>query len=581
MKMKGKRLDWRFMMAGLVIMVLLSSGILVSDSVHQGQMPLRFEISFTGNVASEMAALGLQVPVTGRLFVIITKDNSSEPREQINVVGVPFWGKDVWNISADQTIAITGEDASAIGYPLERFADVPSGEYYVQAFLNVYTTFHRADGHVIKMHLNSGAGQHMWRSPGNAYSRTQRLHLDPESSGTIALSLSEVIPPNQPLKEGEVLQQGNYEDTEWVKYVKIKSELVSEFWGQDMYIGANILLPKGYHDHPDVYYPVIYLQGHFPGGWAPFGFREGDFYDFWTSDEAPRMIAVTFRHANPYYDSSYTINSANVGPYGDAIVEELIPYIEEHFRIIREPWARILAGGSTGGWEALALQVWYPDFFGGTWSWCPDSVDFHHYQVVNIYRDENAYYAEYDWVKVERPCCRLPDGNILFTIKQESYWERAMGPNGLSGAQWAIFEAVYGPVGENGYAQPIWDPVTGKIDHNVAEYWKENYDINYKLQQDWSTLGPKLVGKIHIATGDMDSYYLNEAVYLLRDFLESTIDPYAEATFDFGPHRPHCWIGESPARPGEIMTLTEFILIVADYLTETAPAGDDTSSWKY
>ncbi|MEM4959595.1 MAG: alpha/beta hydrolase-fold protein [Nanopusillaceae archaeon] len=233
-----------------------------------------------------------------------------------------------------------------------------------------------------------------------------------------------------------------------------------------MYIGANILLPKGYDEHSDVYYPVIYLQGHFPGRRAPFGFVEGrgDFYNFWVSEGAPRMIVVTIRDANPYYDTSYTVNSANLGPYGDAIVYELIPYIEENFRIIREPWARILAGGSTGGWEALARQIWYPDFFGGCWAWCPDPVDFHYYQLVNIYEDENAYYIDHGWGKAERPSARKADGNVLFTIKQEVYWEQAIGLRDRSGGQWAIWEAVFSPVAEDGYPKPIWDPDTGVID---------------------------------------------------------------------------------------------------------------------
>lgn len=580
---------WQFVYRKFLCLICLvgipACGVvaLTDGTTCQPPAALKFAITLTQDAANQIARLGLQLPVTGRAFVIITKDGASEPREQVDVTGVPFWGKDVWDLAPGQSITIADGDQTVKGYPLTSLAEIPAGEYYVQAFLNVYTVFHRADGHVVVMHQDAGEGQQLWESPGNAYSQVQHVYIDPTKPSTIPLAITEVIPPIEPLQEGEVLQQGNPRDTTWVKYTKIKSELISEFWGQSMYLSANILLPKGYDEHPDVYYPVIYLQGHFPGGQAPFGFVEGRgaFYNFWTSDEAPRMIVVTFRDANPYYDTSYSVNSANIGPYGDAIIQELIPYIEEHFRIIREPWARILAGGSTGGWEALALQVWYPDFFGGTWSWCPDPVDFHYYQLVNIYDDDNAYYTEYDWVKVERPSARKPDGNLLFTIKQENYWEQAMGPNDRSGGQWAVWEAVFSPIGADGYPQQIWDPVTGKIDHNVAEYWKENYDITYKLQQDWLTLGPKLVGKLHIAVGDMDTYYLNEAVYLLRDFLESTTDPYAAACFDFGPRKPHCWRGVSPSRPGEQMSYSEFVTIVADYITRIAPEGADIESWKY
>ena len=583
----------RSFFAGLLLGMLVLASIPGFANTLEGSNSLKFQVTLAENAANNIAKLGLEVPIKGRVFVIISRDGSSEPRDQVDVPGPPFWGKDVQGLTGGRSVVISDEDAAVIGYPFAKFSDIPPGEYYVQAFLNVYTTFHRADGHVVEMHLNSGAGQSMFSSPGNAYSRVQRLYLDPARSGLVPLSITEVIQPDQPPKEGEVLQQGNYEDTEWVKYVKIKSEVVSEFWGHDMYIGANILLPAGYEEHPDVYYPVIYLQGHWPGGRAPFRFKEGtDFYDFWTSDSAPRMIVVTFRDANPYYDTSYSVNSANVGPYGDAIMQELIPFIESRFRIIQEPWARVLAGGSTGGWEALAMQVWYPDFFGGTWAWCPDPVDFHYFQIVNIYEDENAYYravawgdvheAQNEWgLRVERPDYRRPDGNIGFTMRMENYWERALGPNGRSGGQWAIWQAVFGPVGADGYYQPLWDPITGDINHEVAEYWKENYDITYILQRDWDTIGPKLVGKIHVATGDMDSWHLNEAVYLLQEFLESTTDPAAKASFDYGRREPHCWIGTSPTRPGEEMSYAEFVTLVADYITNNAPEGADTESWKY
>lgn len=302
--------------------------------------------------------------------------------------------------------------------------------------------------------------------------------------------------------------------------------------------------------------------------------------DFWLSDDAPRVLAVTFRDANPFYDTSYEINSANMGPSGDATVRELIPYIEQRFRAIGEPWARLLAGGSTGGWEALALQVFYPDEFAGTWAWCPDPVDFHYYQIVNVYQDDNAYFTEYEWHRVERPNARRSDGNIRSTIRQENLMERARGPDGRSGGQWAIWEALFSPVGSNGYPKPIWDQVTGAIDKQVAQYWREHYDINHRLQRNWKTLGPKLRGKIHVATGDMDSYYLNEAVYLLQAFLDSTTSPPAEATFEYGRRKPHCFSGYSPDRPGEDLAYTEFIRIAAEFMWNRMPDGGDGGWWR-
>ncbi len=565
-----RRLTLAAPLVGLLALVTVS---FVSSSGGPAE-PLRFEVALSAEAASAIVELGLEVPAVGRVFVIISTDQRREPRFLARPRGVPFWGKDVRDFSDGDRVVLSGDDDAVIGYPLASIGDIPAGEYYVQAFFNIYTRFARSDGHVVEMHLNSGAGQSPFRAPGNAYSVVRRIHLDAAASGTVRLELSEVIPPVEALQPGESLQQGNPRDEgELVKFVKIRSGLVSEFWGRDMYIGANVLLPSGYWEDPERRYPVIYYQGHFPGRRVPFGYgsqgsrgRGSGFTEFWDSPDSPKMIVVSFRDANPFYDTSYSVNSANVGPYGDALVQELIPYLEDEFRITAEPWARVLAGGSTGGWEALAMQVFYPDFFGGAWGWCPDPVDFHYYQIVDIYEDENAYEIGSEWIKVERPAQRRTDGNVQMTMRQENTYELAVGPNGRSGGQWAIWEALYSPVGPNGYPAPIWDPVSGDIDHEVAEYWREHYDLHDILRREWSTLGPKLTGKLHFAVGDMDSFYLNNGVHRIEGFLSAVEDPSADASFEYGPRKPHCWIGYSPSGSGADMTNVEFIGVVDEYL---------------
>lgn len=295
-----------------------------------------------------------------------------------------------------------------------------------------------------------------------------------------------------------------------------------------------------------MYYPANYVQGHFSLR-APYGFsseepgrnnpwlkRGNDFFKYWTSDACPRMIAVTFQHPCPYYDDSYAVNSENVGPYGDAIIEELILYLEEHFRIIRRPYARVLSGGSTGGWESFALQVFHPDFFGGTWSLCPDPLDFRYFQCIDIYKDKNAFFKESGWIRVPTASNRSPDGIVRLTSKQRNHMELVMGTRNRSGEQIDIFEAVFGPVGPDGYVKPLFNKKTGGIDPSVAEYWKEHFDLRYYLEKNWSWLGPKLVGKLHVYVGDMDTFYLNNAVRLLENFLEKTKHPYYEGVIEYG-----------------------------------------------
>lgn len=563
-------------LAGLFLLLL------ISGCRQQDRGGFSFEVTLSEDAFAKIDSLGLQTPIDGRIFVVVSLDDSREPRLQTGVSGVPFWGIDVEDMEAGDVVTLRADDPDVHGFPFESLSRLPADTYHVQALLSVYTEFNRADGHTVSMHLNSGAGQDQWEAPGNAVSIAKQMEIDPGAGRTHVLTLTDVISPEYPVPDGGSLQQGNPPDTERVKFVKIRSDLLSEFWGQDMYIGANVLLPEGYDDSMQRY-PVMYMQGHFPGGRAPLGYsdngegrgRSAGLSAYWRSSESPKLIAVTFRDANPYYDTSYSVNSENLGPYGDAITQELVPYLESQFRMIPDSWARIVAGGSTGGWEALAMQVFQPDFWGGSWGWCPDPVDFNYFQIVNIYEDENAYYTANEWHRVVRPNARSFDGNVLSTVRQENHMEFATGPDTRSGGQWAVWEAVFGPVGPDGYPQPIWDPVSGDINRETAETWRSNFDINHHLQTNWESLHEKLDGKLHIATGDMDSYYLDNAVYLLDEFLTEEAQPQIDVEIQYGRRKPHCWTGYSPENPGEDMTTVEFVRIAADHVASNAPAGAD------
>jgi hypothetical protein len=361
-------------------------------------------------------------------------------------------------------------------------------------------------------------------------------------------------------------------DTESVKRFRIQSQILTRWWGQPIFIGATVLLPKGYAQHPGTKYPIVYAQGHFSTG-APGGYgRDQGFTNYWNADGTPRVLYVTLQHPSPYYDDSYGVNSENNGPFGDAIVQELLPAVETRFRAIREPWARILTGGSTGGWIALAHQVLYPDLYGGTFSLCPDSVDFRYHQIVNIYQDVNAYWLERDWMKIERPNQRRPDGNIQSMMKDENWYELVVGDRSRSGGQWDIWEATYSPVGADGYPRRIWDKATGTIDKTVAEYWKQHYDLRNILETNWTTLGPKVAHKINVYVGDMDSYYLNMGVRMLDEFLKQRAkDPPFTGEIVFQPMAPHCW----GPRGGELFDK------IVKHIDKYAPTGADTKSWRY
>jgi hypothetical protein len=249
------------------------------------------------------------------------------------------------------------------------------------------------------------------------------------------------------------------------------------------------------------------------------------------------------------------VNSANIGPYGDAITYELIPYLEKKYRGIGAGWARFLYGGSTGGWEALGAQMFYPEEYNGCYAACPDPIDFRAYTIVDIYKDANAYFAEGPFKKVPRPGHRNWLGQLSATLEQMNRMELVLGTKGRSGDQFDIWEAVYSPVGPDGYPARIWDRRTGAIDKKVAEYWRDNYDLGYILRRDWEKgLGRKLQGKIHLYVGDMDNYYLNNAVYLVEDFLKKTTNPPYGGEVAYGDRAEHCWNGD-PTQPNAISRL--------------------------
>ena len=511
----------------------------------------RFDISFPASTYDE--------PLTGRMFLIFAHQDETEPRLQVGRYGVQFFGVDFEQLRPGDSVTI---DGSTLGYPTEFLKDLASGSYYVQAVLNKYTRFDRSDGHTLWMHMDQWDGQNWRRSPGNLYSEIQHLDLDPKARDTFAFEVTQVMPPIEVP-----------ENTEWIKHIKIRSELLTAFWGQPIYIGATILLPRDYEDHPEVHFPTVYQHGHFSLR-PPFRFQEGSpFFEEWISEDFPRFIAVTIQHPTPYYDDSYAVNSANNGPYGDAIHQELIPEIERQFRTIPEAYGRVLTGGSTGGWESFALQVFYPDFYGGTWSFSPDPLDFRNVESINVYEDKNAFYKEYEWYTVPTPNTRDHESEaILLTSLQRNRMELVHGTKGRSGQQLDIWSALFGPVGNDGYFKPLFDKITGEIDPEVAEYWKTHYDLRYYLETNWEDIGPKLVGKLHVFCGRMDNFYLNVGVYHMEAFLESTTNPYYAGSFSYGARGGHGW---RPYGNGQLLRN------MADQITHNAPDGVNTDRWKY
>jgi hypothetical protein len=496
----------------------IALGILLAlTSIHGLPKPqrtgLRFEV--TTNLA----------PASGRLLVVIARTDRPEPRMRIGETGpnaAPVLGRDIQNFGPGVIAAL---DRRAAIFPLANLDELSPGEYYVQAL------------------LDTNGDLRSLNAPGNRYGHVQRVSIDPRTGGTIQLSLTKTIPPEQ-LPAGD----------DYVKYVKIQSNLLTRFHRRPIYLRAGVILPKGY-ENTKRRWPLRVSIGGYGTRYtavqrlmAP----DSEFRRVWLADDTPRFIFLQLDGDGPYGDP-YQVNSDNNGPYGEAITRELIPYVEKAFHAIGEPYARVLDGGSTGGWVSLALKVFYPDFFNAVWSSCPDGVDFRGFQILNIYSDANAYFDERG---NERPSKRDLSGRVEFTIRHECQMENVIGSGDswtMSGQQWGAWNAVYGPRGADGRPVPLWDAKSGVINKAVVDHWKK-YDLRLFLEQHWKTLGPKLRGKLHISIGEADNYYLNTAVHMLDEFFRRA-EPPAEARIVYGPGRGHCWSSLSEAQLMKEMAL--------------------------
>lgn len=549
--------------------------------------------------ATELAVTlpaGGAAPIDGRVVLVVSPAATPEPRLQVELeapLRTPYlFGQTVDGAAPGATVPL----AATTGWPVP-LAALPAGDYTVQAVLNRYETFHRADGSTVKLPPDRGEGQHWNEKPGNPYSRPVRVRLGP-GAPPVTLALDRVIPPVAPVAE-----------TPFVKHVRIRSALLTRFWGRPMYLGAYVLLPAGWAEHPAARYPLMVNHGHFPAGgiaaWRETppdpdlkpvyserfhlaGYnrieqREG-YANFqrWTAPGFPRFLVVEIEHANPYYDDSYAVNSANLGPYGNAINHELIPEIERRFRGIGQGWARFTYGGSTGGWEAMATQVFYPDLYNGAFVACPDPIDFRGYTTIDLYKDRNAYAEPGVAVSIERPAMRDYLGRTLATQRDVNHLELVLGDHGRSGGQYDIWQAVFGPEGADGYPQPIFDKATGAIDPGVAGYWREHFDLSRIVARDWSRLAPKLAGKLHIYVGSADSYFLTDAVYWAQERL-AALKPAWGGEVDYGDRAEHCWNGDHTQANAysRLHYNTMYLPKIMARIAATAPKGADLTSWRY
>ncbi len=482
----------------LFLLLCIGSTILEAQQSHS----LTIQASVSQNLHGEHIS-------NGRLFLFLSQDKDSQPRYQLWPSSrINIFAKNIEGWDPDEKMMLDSQSGliKTSGFNL---AHIPGDTYYIQLLWDQDTT---------ESQINV---------PGNIISDVTTISL--EEDLTLDIILNQLLPPRR------------IADHDYVKVIEFKSDTLSSWWGKSIFLKTSVLLPNSFFDDPEKKYPVRYNIAGFGGRYNRVNrlVRESNpFADWWFSDEAPQIINVFLDGEGPYGDC-YQIDSENSGPYGYALIYELIPYLEREYRGLGTPESRFLDGCSTGGWVSLALQLFYPDFFNGTWSYSPDPVDFENFQLINIYEDDNAFYNEYGNL---HPAARDITGDPIMMLNDFVRFENVLGSSNTyvtSGGQMGAFNALYSPKGQDGLPTPLFDPQTGDINHEIAELWKK-YDLKKYVEANWKELGSKIQGKIWIWMGDMDHFYLNPAMRAFDELLKSTENPKSDAVIIFSPMKGHC-----------------------------------------
>jgi hypothetical protein len=458
--------------------------ILTPTSAEAQSRPLEFRLTFDRSVSAQ--------PFTGRVYVMLFKQDVNELRPGPDWFHPdPFFAKDVKNWQPGQALILDGK---ALGFPAA-VDKVPKATYSIQAVMD----FNRGE-------------RSFSTAEGNGHSRSLRRELDGATSGTVELRINQVY-KSKPFVE-----------TERVKLVDIESKLLTAFHGRSTHLRAGVVLPRSFATDQQRRYPVVYEIPGFSG--THFGAYAAAERDA-TNVAGVEMIYVVL---DPSCRLGHHVfaDSANNGPCGRALVEELIPHLEAKYRGIGAGPARFVTGHSSGGWSSLWLQIAYPDHFNGVWSTSPDPVDFRDFQGIDLTKPDANMFLDARGNK--RPLARRGGKPVLF-YRTFSDMEEVMG----HGGQLASFEAVFSPRGSDGRPRKLWDRTTGTIDPQTAKSW-ENYDIRIVLENNWKTLAPKLAGKLHIWTGGEDTFYLDGAVKRLK---ESLARLGSDAVVEIHPGRDH------------------------------------------
>jgi hypothetical protein len=487
-------------------------------------------IVLCGGIGSAALADGVQFRVTlpapagttvsGRLLVSVIRP-ASKLAPAVDPNDSPFWddpqpmfGVDVSGLAADRPVLV-GADAD---HNFEKITELKPGAY-------------RAAARLIAVHESSS-----WRSDkGNLFSETVSFTVLADKTVTVDIPLTKKT-------LGKEWPQG--ELSGGAELVEIRSSLLSDFYKRDVFLRAGVVKPAAFN--PQRKYAAVYEVPGFGGDhFGAIGIarqRSASSSRVVLGDDGVLGANSFWIVLDPESPNGHTLfaDSANNGPRGRALVEELIPAIEKKYPLAAKPEARLLRGHSSGGWSTLWLSMQYPETFGATWSSSPDPVDFRRLETVDIYSQKSAYWLGGNapnrdadaWLRLrEVPGALLlsnvPDGRdntasfrqgnrAVMTVKQEAQTEDILGPDNTSGQQWDSWFAVWGPRNEQGHPANLFDPATGVIDHTVAEQYRK-YDIANLVRTQPDKYRDVMQKHVRLVVGGADNFFLNEAVTLLKE----------------------------------------------------------------
>lgn len=513
-----------------------------------------FEVSFDPAARAD--------PATGRLVIYLIRDGARVEPGQAPADG-PFWddpqpmfGVDVTGL-APNLPALVGDGAAAFPGPPSA---LPPGRYRAQAVLDLH-----------RDHSN-------WRrEPGNLFSEVASFELAPAAGPVrIPLKLTAAVKPAQ-------------HDMPGVELFEVRSAILSEFAGREVMLRAGVILPSDYdpqHSYAAIYEIPGFGEDH-TAAWTPlhpYRARLGD--SPWISIRR----SAFYIYLDPESGNGHTLfaDSANNGPRGRALVEELIPALEAKYKLAAKPEARLLRGHSSGGWSTLWLALTYPETFGACWSSAPDPVDFRRFQLPDIYHDESMYQVG-SFETVTPPLDRfatspsflfesaVPDGprdiastraggKPVMSIRTENAIEEVLGPDNTSGQQWDSWQAVFGPRNPRGNPAALYDPASGRLDRSIAEAYRP-FDLAERLRADPGRVGLLFHQRIRLVVGDQDTFFLNEAVASLKPDIE-------RLSFFHYPEGRHGYIKIVPGRDhGTVFASREVQDFPAQMLDHLSRAG--------